>query len=121
MEKILLQQNIQSNITIIPNEFIDTYMVKADGEFVKIYLLLVRLINQGAYTGPDQLADLLELTVKDVKRALTYWVNQGLLALADQGNLPQESTLVSSLPDSSYQGTPAAAIPVQGTPVTAIP
>ena len=92
MEKILLKQNIQSNLTIIPNEFIDSYMVKADGEFVKIYLLLVRLLNQGAYTGPDQLADLLELTLKDVQRALNYWTNQGLLSQEEEGNTSQNSS-----------------------------
>ncbi len=90
MEKLSLKQNIQSSLTIIPNEFIDSYMIKADGEFVKIYLLLVRLMNQGAYTGPDQLADLLELTLKDVQRALNYWVNQGLLLPEEEEKTPQD-------------------------------
>lgn len=90
MDKLSVKQNIQSSLTILSNEFIDNYMVKADGEFVKIYILLVRLVNQGSYTGLDQLADLLELTVKDVQRALNYWVNQGLL-LPEEAKEKEES------------------------------
>ncbi len=79
MNRNPFKNNIQSGLTVISNDFIDRYMVKADGEFVKIYLLLLRLWNQGEYTGPDQLADQLEMTLKDVKRAINYWTNQGLL------------------------------------------
>ena len=79
MEKIRLKNNLQAGVTVLPNEFIDQYMLKADGEYVKIYLLFYRLNNQGSYEGPEQLADMLELTQKDVIRAFKYWIKEGLL------------------------------------------
>ncbi len=99
MNQLQFTQNIQDSLTIISNDFIDRYMLKADGEFVKIYLLLLRLVNQGAYTGPDQLADMLEITQKDVMRALNYWEKAGLISPQDspkkEENLPASTQKIS--------------------------
>ena len=42
-DKITLLYNVQNEVTVLPNKFIDEYMIKADGEYVKIYLLILRL------------------------------------------------------------------------------
>lgn len=76
----------QSNTTQISNEFIDRFMVDANGEYVKVYLYLIRCIN----SNPDNLsissiADHLDNTEKDVKRALQYWEKKNLLQLEYDG------------------------------------
>ena len=116
MDKLLIKQNIQSSLTIIPNDFIDTYMLKADGEFVKIYLLLLRLQNQGAYTGPDQLADLLEITIKDVQRALSYWANQGLLEPGEKEGIPSDNSPVQTVQTENKVTDLADLVHVRQTP-----
>lgn len=78
-EKITLLYNVQNEVTVLPNKFIDEYMIKADGEYVKIYLLILRLQGMGLPVDVDHLADHLELTHKDVLRALAYWEKAGLL------------------------------------------
>lgn len=83
MDKIILKNTLHHTTTILPNEFIDHYMIKADGEYVKIYLLILRLMNENLPVQIDQLADTLELTQKDILRALKYWEKEGLLALED--------------------------------------
>ena len=83
MDKIILKNTLHHTTTILPNEFIDHYMIKADGEYVKIYLLILRLMNQNLPVQIDQLADTLELTQKDIIRALKYWEKEGLLELED--------------------------------------
>lgn len=83
MDKIKLKHNIRQDITILPNEFIDRYMIKADGEYVKIYLLIQRLIGDHIPVEIDKLADTLELTRKDIIRALKYWEKEGLLELPE--------------------------------------
>ncbi len=83
MDKIILKNTLHHTTTILPNEFIDHYMIKADGEYVKIYLLILRLMNQNLPVQIDQLADTLELTQKDILRALKYWEKEGLLELED--------------------------------------
>ena len=51
---------------------------------MKIYLLILRLMNQNLPIQVDQLADTLELTRKDILRALKYWEKEGLLVMEDE-------------------------------------
>lgn len=78
-DKITLLYNVQNEVTVLPNKFIDEYMIKADGEYVKIYLLILRLQGMGLPVDVDRIADHLELTRKDVLRALSYWEKAGIL------------------------------------------
>ena len=71
------------NITAVSHIFIDSYMVPAGGEFVKTYLLLLRLSERGE-VSLGELADRLALTETDVVRALRYWEREGLLALTEE-------------------------------------
>lgn len=80
MKKLTLTSHIQSDTTVLKNEFIDKYMTKANGEYVKVYLLLLRHLNAPSGTLTiSKIADLLDHTEKDVIRALNYWKKQGLL------------------------------------------
>ncbi len=66
--------------TCVPNIFIDKYMTNANGEFVKIYLYLLRCMDQSRQTcSISELADVFEHTEKDILRALTYWEKMCLL------------------------------------------
>lgn len=82
MAKIKLHNDTQNSATSVSNIFIDEYMSDANGEFVKIYLYLLRLMN-----APDtsfsisSIADKFEHTEKDIKRALSYWERMELLRL----------------------------------------
>ena len=42
MTKLTLTNYVQGNATLLENEFIDEHMPKANGEYVKVYLLLLR-------------------------------------------------------------------------------
>lgn len=82
MNVLTLQNYFQSNITLIENEFIDHYMAKANGEYVKVYLLLLRHINKpDSSLSISKMADWLENTEGDIIRALKYWEKSGLLTL----------------------------------------
>ena len=87
---LTLKNRFQGNTTIVENDFIDHYMAKANGEYVKVYLLLLRHLN--ANTGGLSicgLADHLECTEKDILRAFTHWSGEGLLKIDydDAGNI----------------------------------
>ena len=78
MTKLTLTNNVQG--TLLENEFIDKYMPEANGEYVKVYLLLLRYLNDPAMElSVSKIADILDHTEKDVLRALNYWKKQGLL------------------------------------------
>lgn len=78
MTKLTITNNVQS--TLLDNEFIDKYMPEANGEYVKVYLLLLRYLNDPTMElSVSRIADILDHTEKDVLRALNYWKKQGLL------------------------------------------
>ncbi|MGO5053224.1 DnaD domain protein [Lachnospiraceae bacterium LCP25S3_G4] len=82
MKTLTIKNRFQGNATVIENEFIDTYMVKANGEFVKVYLFLLRHLNSPTSSITISIiADRLEDTEKDILRALKYWEKIGLLSI----------------------------------------
>lgn len=90
MAKITLHSDKQISVTSVSNIFIDEYMSDANGEFVKIYLYLLRLMNApDAAFSISSIADKFEHTEKDIKRALCYWERMNLLRLEydDKQNL----------------------------------
>ena len=73
----------QAGTTVLSNLFIDRYMPAANGEFVKVYIYLLRnLSSEDASFNLETMADRLQNTEKDILRALTYWENLKLLTLS---------------------------------------
>lgn len=100
MKKLTLTNHAQNNTTVLENEFIDRHMIKANGEYVKVYLLLLRHLNDlSAPLTISEIADLLDITEKDVVRALNYWKKQGLLEYEACEEVPH--TRGDSTPSSS--------------------
>ena len=67
MRKLTLTNHVQSDTTVLENEFIDHYMAEANGEYVKVYLILLRHLNEPSGTLTiSKIADLLDITEKDV-------------------------------------------------------
>lgn len=80
MTKLTLTNCVQGYATLVENEFIDKYMAEANGEYVKVYLLLLRYkCDPSVNLGVSEIADILDCTEKDVNRALDYWKKKGLL------------------------------------------
>ncbi len=84
------KNRLEVEATQISNEFIDTYMTGANGEYVKVYLYLLR--NRNRDISIDQIAEALNHTEADVQRALAYWQKIGVLgAEADRGLTSEKS------------------------------
>lgn len=119
MTKLTLTNDVQTNTTVLENEFIDQYMVKANGEYVKVYLLLLRYLGDPAgIPAISQIADMLDYTEKDVIRALNYWKKQGLLDYEVRTDAPPADKPVTAEPvveipaaDESAADEPAMEIP----------
>ena len=69
-------------VTAVANEFIDTYMAAANGEYVKVYLYVLR--HQGEDITIELIADALNHTESDVRRAISYWKKAGVLTVPEQ-------------------------------------
>lgn len=71
-----------TNVTVVSNIFIDEYMIDANGEYVKIYIYLLRCLSQAKNRLSFQgLSAKMDLTIKEIKRAMQYWQSKGLLEL----------------------------------------
>ncbi|MGL4847365.1 MAG: DnaD domain protein [Clostridium sp.] len=70
------------NYTPVNNVFIEQYMPKARGEFVKVYLLLLKQnINGEPGISSEIMARMLNLLESDIMNALHYWNTEGVLKL----------------------------------------
>ena len=72
-----LKNAMSVNVTVVSNTFIDTYMAAANGEYVKVFLYLLRHEHEDVTISA--IADALNHTEADVKRALSYWKEAGVL------------------------------------------
>ena len=75
-------KNTSLNFTPVSNAFIERYMPSARGEFVKVYLLLLRY-NTSSEPGVSSsiIASSLNLLESDVMNALNYWNEQQVIKL----------------------------------------
>lgn len=86
MKDITLHTSSPATATSVSNAFIDNFMADANGEFVKIYLYLLRCMNSSESFSISKVADKFEHTEKDVARALKYWEKMHILKLEYDGN-----------------------------------
>lgn len=72
----------QTMFTDIPNVFIDEYMPDANGDYVKVYLYLLRYMQAGKEdVSINSISDSLNYTEGDVQRALKYWEKECLFSI----------------------------------------
>lgn len=75
-------KNKQLDFTPVSNIFIEKYMPKARGEFIKVYLLMLKYNTCGEMGVTSSiLATSLNLLESDVLNALNYWNDEGLIKL----------------------------------------
>lgn len=100
-----LTNYFSQNITQVPNIFIDTYMPQANGSFVKVYLYLLRQMNEASpVLTIENMADMLSNTEADIIRALRYWEKQGVLSITEAAGQIIEISLLPLSDDNSQPG-----------------
>lgn len=68
------------DFTPVSNTFIDQYMPKARGEFVKVYLLALKYCLSGEIgVNSSMLASILHLLESDIMNAWNYWSEEGVI------------------------------------------
>lgn len=66
-----------SDITVISRKFIHEHMKNVNGDYVKVYLYLCAHADEDFYV--ENVAEALELTERDVLRALRHWKKEALI------------------------------------------
>lgn len=107
--EIRLRSHSNRSTTSVCNEFIDQYMTNANGEFVKIYIYLLRCLSADtANLSISSIADHFDNTEKDVRRALEYWEKMNLLHLDYDNDGRLTSIEILDLNNTSMQVTEIA-------------
>jgi DnaD/phage-associated family protein len=89
MKTIIISTETSETYSSISNFFIDYYMTEANGEFVKVYLYLVRLLSNNRAITVAEIADHFNLTENDICRAIKYWTTRDVLKLTyDENGYP---------------------------------
>ena len=105
-----LQSSFSISATMVANEFIDQYMAAASGEYVKVYLYLLR--HQDRSVEVASIADALNHTEADVRRALAYWERLGVLKTQGRGHGSREAAAAASVsPAGAEEAAKAAGLP----------
>lgn len=114
--------NTPEGFTVIHNTFIDQYMPHASGEYVKVYLYLLRCANTHRELSLSSIADVFDHTEKDIQRALAYWEKQDLLRLhtdAD-GELSSITFTEKETDHSNFADKKEEDLTVQNTPKASV-
>ena len=95
MKNLSLTNGTSYVVTLISNRFIDEYMTVSYGEYVIIYLYLLRCVTNNVSCSIHSMAEKLNDTEGDIIRGLNYWQQQGLLSLSvDSDNFPTHIQLL---------------------------
>lgn len=106
MGSISLCSNHSADVTIISNQFIDSYMPAANGSYVKVYLYLLRCLSDTNFEITiSSIADHLEDSEKDIMRALKYWEKVNLITL-DKNNQHEISSITLNELENPKQELP---------------
>lgn len=134
MTAINISSGIATSFTTVSDIFIDQYMPKANGEFVKVYLYLLRATGSGAGIATiSEIADHFSNTEADIVRALNYWASEDILqvqtgadgqitginlcSLAVSGIQAAQSNIQSAVADNAAQNNSTANIQMQDSVV----
>ena len=85
---IQFKEGIQAEITCVPNAFIDELLAEANGDYVRVYLYLLRHCKENMKV--HSVADSLNLTDRDITRAISYWEKKGIFKEGTAGVVEEE-------------------------------
>ncbi len=123
MGELTIGMNSQMDTTVVSNQFIDYYMPSANGEYVKIYLYILRSVNHHASTfSIEEMAKKFDHTVSYIMNALRYWETMQLLQLYyDENNTLKHINFLDLTKKRSNVGTGISTSVSSGTKGTDLP
>lgn len=92
MSKIQILRKDENGI-MISKDFINKYLNRASGLAWKVYLFLSAVSDTESELDEDLIAEALDITSKDVRKTLDYWVEQGeIIIFSDASSYNQRIT-----------------------------
>lgn len=111
-------------VTCVPNTFIDRHMRSANGDYVKVYLYLLRSLSSNSRDfSISSLADAMDFLEADVVRALRYWEKENVLSLKynTENAISDICIFMEDALSESFQAAPVSVTPVSAAPTPMTP
>ena len=99
--------NLAVHATCISNDFLDKYLGSANGDYIKVYLLMLR--HKGEQFTVTDAADALNLTDGDIERAVRYWEKQGVFKAGTDALVREELHQACDMEEEAEMQSTAAA------------
>ncbi len=97
MSTISIESHEDYLFTPINNIFIDKYMAGAHGDYIKVYIYLLRLFSsRDSYFETGTVSKKLDITESDVLKAIKYWAKKGLITASIEDNEVKSIGIVQS-------------------------
>jgi DNA replication protein DnaD len=90
-ERIKISKGRKKNLIKIPIAFLDEYLKKVNGDYLKIYLYGLKICLENISLTDEEIAKNLGMLKSDVKNAWKYWENEGLVNILDDGIIELEN------------------------------
>lgn len=113
MSQFTIHTAASAGHTLLSNVFLDEYMPGANGEYLKIYLYLLRCVQGQTSLSVSAIADRFEHTEGDVLRALKYWEKLSLLQLQYDETGALTSVSLLDIPDKAAAKPVSAVSPAE--------
>ena len=81
--------NLAVRATCISDDFLDKDLGTANGDYIKVYLYILR--HRGEKYSLEEAADSLNLTDNDIERAVRYWEKLGVFKSAEGTSVSEEA------------------------------
>ena len=81
MSDISVTTEYSTGFTLVPDAFIDNILPSSNGEYIKVYLYMLKALRCGGSVDTSEIADALEKEEADIVRALKYWEKKGVFEL----------------------------------------
>lgn len=81
MSKFQLGNKQNMDYILVASQFIDNYLAGANDTQIKIYLYLLRHMNDSGENSISSIADFFNYSEQDVLRAISYWERKNVLQL----------------------------------------
>lgn len=82
MSQISLTAEYSPGFTLVSDAFIENVMPHANGEYIKVYLYILKALRSKDVIDTSDIADALEKEESDILRALRYWDKKGVFVLS---------------------------------------
>jgi hypothetical protein len=90
-ERIKISTGRKKNLIKIPIAFLDEYLGKVNGDYLKIYLYGLKICLENISLTDEEISKKLGMLKSDVKNAWKYWENEGLVNISDDGVIEFEN------------------------------